>query len=116
VQFKQGSAELPGVVPLLDQVVQRMLEQANTGYILVEGHSDKDGADAFTSVRRAQAIRSYLISQGIPAARVRTQAFGSDWPVSTHPATEQERQLNRRAEVLFITESTTAPTTQVAPP
>jgi outer membrane protein OmpA-like peptidoglycan-associated protein len=116
VHFPQGSAEMPGVVPLLDQVVLRTLEQATEGYILIEGHSDKDSADAYTAVRRAQAIRRYLISQGIPATRVRTQAFGSDWPVSSHPATEQERQLNRRAEVLVITESTPPPTTQVAPP
>ena len=53
------------------------------------------------SLRRAQAVRRYLIAQGIPATRVRTQ-FGSDWPVSARPATEQERQLNRRAEVLVL--------------
>jgi outer membrane protein OmpA-like peptidoglycan-associated protein len=118
VHFLQGSAELPGVVPFLDQVVLRMTEQASAGVVYVEGHSDKDSADAYTAVRRAQAIRRYLIDQGVPATRVRTRAFGADWPVSPQPATEQERQLNRRAEVLVITEteSTTTTTTQVAPP
>ncbi|MGZ3460270.1 MAG: OmpA family protein, partial [Archangium sp.] len=59
--------------------------------------------------------------QGIPATRVRIRGFGSDWPVSARPATEQERQLNRRAEVLVITDapapaSPQAPLTTQAPP
>ncbi|ATB39300.1 hypothetical protein CYFUS_004744 [Cystobacter fuscus] len=116
LHFARGSSELPGVVPLLDQAVLRMAERANAGRILIEGHSDKDSADSFMSVRRAQAIRRYLIDQGIPATQVRIQGFGSDWPVSAQPATEQERQLNRRAEVLVITDSSAPPTTQSSPP
>jgi outer membrane protein OmpA-like peptidoglycan-associated protein len=115
LHFARGSAELPGVVPLLDQAVLRMSEQANTGRILIEGHSDKDSADSFMSVRRAQAIRRYLIDQGIPATQVRIQGFGSDWPISAQPATEQERQLNRRAEVLVITDSAAPLTTGTTP-
>ncbi|EPX62795.1 hypothetical protein D187_006205 [Cystobacter fuscus DSM 2262] len=116
LHFARGSAELPGVVPLLDQAVLRMSEHANTGRILIEGHSDKDSADSFMAVRRAQAIRRYLIDQGIPATQVRIQGFGSDWPVSAQPATEQERQLNRRAEVLVITDSAAPLTTGATPP
>ncbi|MBM7116148.1 OmpA family protein [Archangium primigenium] len=117
IHFSQGSADLPGVVPLLDQAVLRLSDQARAGVILVEGHSDKDRADSFTAVRRAQAIRRYLIDQGVPATRVRIQGFGADWPVSAQPATEQERQLNRRAEVLVITDAAAEPlTTQQTPP
>ncbi|MFY0577290.1 OmpA family protein [Cystobacter fuscus] len=103
-------------MPLLDQAVLRMAEQANVGRIFIEGHSDKDNADSFMSVRRAQAIRRYLIDQGVPATQVRIQGFGSDWPVSAQPATEQERQLNRRAEVLVVIDSAAPITTQASPP
>jgi outer membrane protein OmpA-like peptidoglycan-associated protein len=117
VHFAQGSSELQGVVPLLDQVVLRLSEQLKGGTIVVEGHADTEGTDTsnmIMSLRRAQAVRRYLIDQGIPATRVRIRGFGADWPVSARPATEQERQLNRRAEVLLITE-TAAPITTQAP-
>ncbi|MET0404932.1 MAG: OmpA family protein, partial [Cystobacter sp.] len=116
LHFARGSATLPGVVPLLDQAVLRMSEQTHTGRIIIEGHSDNDSADSFMAVRRAQAIRRYLIDQGIPATQMRIQGFGSDWPVSAQPATEQERQLNRRAEVLVITDAASAQSTSALSP
>jgi outer membrane protein OmpA-like peptidoglycan-associated protein len=116
VHFARGSAELPGVVPLLDQAIQRLSEQGQAGRIHIEGHSDKDSADSFMALRRAQAIRRYLIDQGVPATQLRSRGFGSDWPVSAQPATEQERQLNRRAEVLVITDSAAPLTTGTTPP
>jgi outer membrane protein OmpA-like peptidoglycan-associated protein len=118
IPFAQGSSQLPGVVPLLDQAVLRLLEQAQGGTILIEGHADTEGADMsnmIMSLRRAQAVRRYLIDQGILATQVKIRGFGSDWPVSAHPATEQERQLNRRAEVLVITEPVAPAATTQAP-
>lgn len=117
LHFAQGSAELPGVVPLLDQAVLRLMEQTKGGTILVEGHADTENTDTsnmLMSLRRAQAVRRYLIDQGVPATRIRIRGFGSDWPVSAKPATEQERQLNRRVEVLVLTEPATPVTTQAS--
>ncbi|WNG58170.1 OmpA family protein [Archangium gephyra] len=117
IHFAQGSSELQGVVPLLDQAVLRLLELPKGGTLIVEGHADTEGTDSsnmIMSLRRAQAVRRYLLDQGVPAAHVRIRGFGSDWPVSARPATDQERQLNRRAEVLLITE-TPAPITTQAP-
>jgi outer membrane protein OmpA-like peptidoglycan-associated protein len=120
VPFSQGSTELPGVVPLLDQVILRLAEQPQGGIIIIEGHADSEGTETssvITSLQRAQAVRRYLLDQGIPPARVRIRGFGSDWPVSANPVTEQERQLNRRAEVLVITEAPKdSATTQVPAP
>jgi len=116
IHFAQGSSELPGVVPLLDQAVIRLSEQARACVILVEGHSDNERTESYTAVRRAQAIRRYLISQGVPATQVQIRSFGSAWPISAQPATDQERQLNRRAEVFVITDSTSPLTTQAPPP
>ncbi|HEX8821091.1 MAG TPA: OmpA family protein [Archangium sp.] len=119
IHFTQGSAELQGVVPLLDQTVLRLSELPKGGTLIIEGHADTEGTDTsnrIMSLRRAQAVRRYLIDQGVPAARMRIRGFGSDWPVSARPATDQEHQLNRRVELLLVTEATAPITTQAPAP
>ncbi len=119
VRFTQGSSALTGVVPLLDQVVLQWSEHPGQGLIIVEGHADTEKAetsDMFMSLQRAQAVRRYLVDQGIPGTRVRIRGMGSDWPISSRPATEQEHQLNRRAEVLVITKTEEEATTRVPSP
>ncbi|MDC0713578.1 OmpA family protein [Stigmatella sp. ncwal1] len=119
VHFVKGSSELPGVVPLLDQVILQWSGQARRSAIIIEGHADSEGTDTsemFMSLRRAQAVRRYLIDQGIPGTKVRIRGLGADWPVSSKPATEQEHQLNRRAEVLVLMEAEAPVTTQTPSP
>ena len=116
IHFEPGSTDLPGVVPLLDQAAQRLLEQTKGATILVEGHADSEGGDTsnmILALQRAQAVRRYLIDQGIAGSRVKIRSLGSNWPVSAKPATEAERRLNRRAEVLVL--SAEAPVTTQAP-
>jgi outer membrane protein OmpA-like peptidoglycan-associated protein len=117
ILFEPGSTELPGVVPLLAQAAQRLLDQAKGGTILVEGHAETEGSDTsdmILALQRAQAVRRYLIDQGIPGPQVKIRSLGSNWPVSAKPATEAERRLNRRAEVLVLAPE--APVTTQAPP
>ena len=119
IHFSKGSSDLPGVVPLLDQVVLQLSEQGTGGIIIIEGHADTEGTDSsdmFMSLRRAQAVRRYLVDQGIAATQVKIRGFGAEWPVSAKPATEQERQLNRRDEVLVLTHTAPTATTQAPPP
>jgi outer membrane protein OmpA-like peptidoglycan-associated protein len=117
VYFGQGAGELQGVVPLLDQVVLRLAELPKGGTVIIEGHADTEGTDTsnrVVSLRRALAVRRYLIDQGVLGTQIRIRGFGADWPVSATPATEQERQLNRRASVLVVT-PTEAPATAGTP-
>ncbi|ADO69603.1 OmpA family protein [Stigmatella aurantiaca] len=119
IHFVRGSSELPGVVPLLDQVILQLSGFSAGGTIVIEGHADTEGTDTsdmFMSLRRAQAVRRYLIDQGVPGTKVRIRGLGSHWPVSSKPATEQEHQLNRRAEVLVLTGVEGAVTTQTPAP
>jgi outer membrane protein OmpA-like peptidoglycan-associated protein len=118
IPFAKGASELPGVVPLLDQAVLQLSEQPRGGTIIIEGHADAEGTDSsdmFMSLRRAQAVRRYLVDQGIPPTQVKIRGFGAEWPVSAKPATEEERQLNRRAGVIVLTEPSTATTLSPAP-
>ncbi|WNG28594.1 OmpA family protein [Cystobacter fuscus] len=113
LHFAQGNTSLPPVVPLLDKAAQQFFERAKSGVIYVEGHSDSEGSDwsdMTVSVQRAQAVRRYLIYQGVPPEQVKIHPFGSDWPVSPKPTTEEEHQRNRRVEIFVVNQPTASNT------
>ncbi len=119
IRFTTGSDELPDVVPILDQATLRLAGEAQRGVIYIEGHADArdgDSSNTILSLRRAQAVRRYLIDQGIRASQVKIRGFGASWPVSAKPATEEERQLNRRAEILLLTGTETASSPEAPTP
>ncbi|HEX8540053.1 MAG TPA: OmpA family protein, partial [Cystobacter sp.] len=105
LRFAQGSASIPPVVPVLDKAAQQFFDKVKAGTIYVEAHSDSessDWSDMTVSLQRAQAVRKYLIYQGVPPEQVKIRPFGTDWPVSPRPATEEEHQLNRRVEIIVV--------------
>ncbi|MCK9462468.1 MAG: OmpA family protein [Proteobacteria bacterium] len=70
--------------------------------IVVEGHTDSNGTEIGNielSRQRAEAVRTYLIAQGYPAARIRAQGIGQDRPVATN-ASAKGREKNRRMEII----------------
>ncbi len=71
--------------------------------VTATGHTDSLGPPAYNqrlAARRAQAVRSFLLSQGLDPAMVRTEARGPQAPVADNGAA-QGRARNRRAEVRF---------------
>jgi outer membrane protein OmpA-like peptidoglycan-associated protein len=78
--------------------------QANPGVnFLIEGHTDSSGDAAHNldlSKRRAEAVKSVLVSQfSIDAARLTTAGLGSSKPVASNN-TPQGRADNRRVEIV----------------
>jgi outer membrane protein OmpA-like peptidoglycan-associated protein len=68
----------------------------------VEGHTDSTGSDEHNqrlSDRRAESVRSYLVSQGIQTASITARGFGESRPVVTND-TAAGRQQNRRVELV----------------
>lgn len=68
--------------------------------IQINGHTDSIGNkedNLILSRRRAEAVRTYLISLGIDAARLEVRGFGKSKPLSTN-ATDEGRKINRRVE------------------
>jgi outer membrane protein OmpA-like peptidoglycan-associated protein len=68
----------------------------------VEGHTDSVGSDEYNmqlSEKRAEAVREYLISQGISDANVTAKGFGKTMPVASND-TAAGRQQNRRVELV----------------
>src|SRR5882672_2989925 len=73
--------------------------------VVVEGHTDSTGTAAKNqqlSEKRAQAVRDFLVSAGVPADRVTAVGRGEEQPIATNK-TAAGRQQNRRVE-LVITE------------
>jgi len=69
--------------------------------LLVAGHTDSVGTDDYNytlSERRAQAAADYLMTQGIPPARISITGLGETEPVASND-TDAGRQQNRRVEV-----------------
>ncbi|MBM3481126.1 MAG: peptidoglycan-associated lipoprotein Pal [Alphaproteobacteria bacterium] len=76
----------------------RVLNQAGGTRVVIEGHCDERGTREYNLAlgeRRANAVRSYLTSLGIPVARVQTLSFGKERPVVVG-SNEQSWAQNRR--------------------
>ncbi len=72
--------------------------------IEIAGHTDNVGtteANLVLSAGRANAVRDYLLKNGIAATRVRATGYGESQPVADN-STEDGRQQNRRTEVRII--------------
>ena len=68
--------------------------------VRIEGHTDSQGGDDMNqrlSERRAAAVRTYLLSQGVEAERLESVGFGESRPVESNRSPEG-RATNRRVE------------------
>ncbi len=67
-------------------------------------HTDNQGNENFNiklSARRAEAVKKYLISKGVPADILDTKGFGSSKPIADN-STEEGRSKNRRVEFIIL--------------
>ena len=84
----------------LDQLVAK-LKTVNTELIIAVGHTDSVGSDTYNlqlGQRRAEAVKQYLVSQGLEAGRVYTDSKGEREPVADNK-TVIGRSKNRRVVV-----------------
>ncbi|HXC39227.1 MAG TPA: OmpA family protein [Burkholderiales bacterium] len=87
----------------LDDLVSK-LKAVNLEVIIAIGHTDSIGSKAYNqklSVRRAEAVKAYLISKGIAANRIYTEGKGETQPVASNK-TKDGRSKNRRVEVEVV--------------
>jgi len=73
---------------------------------VIEGHTDSTGSDSYNqelSQRRAEAVRNFLVSNGITGDRIVARGYGESYPVTVN-TTEAGRQQNRRVEVVIAHE------------
>jgi outer membrane protein OmpA-like peptidoglycan-associated protein len=90
----------PAGVQALAPVVQALRDQPTLRAELV-GHTDSVGSDEYNqrlSLRRAEAVRNHLVSQGINPARITVDGRGESQPEVPND-TEANRAKNRRVEI-----------------
>ena len=87
----------------LDDLVAK-IKGINLEVIIAVGHTDSIGTDAYNqklSVRRAEAVKAYLVSKGIEKNRVYTEGKGEKQPVADNK-TDAGRSKNRRVEIEVV--------------
>lgn len=103
VYFKSGSADLDGAsTPLLDTVLE-IAERCQSLNILVEGHTDAQGAadaNQRLSEARARSVVAYLSDHGLTRSRLRAVGYGETRPVAPND-TARNRSRNRRIQFLI---------------
>lgn len=101
IEFETRSSELrPESEPTLRAVLQVLQNQPTILRLSVDGHTDNRGAPAHNeqlSLRRAEAVIYWLVTQGIDATRLVARGFGSKKPIDGNDS-EQGRRNNRRVE------------------
>ena len=94
----------------LDALAQKV-KGLNLEVIVATGYTDKIGHDRYNdklSMQRAQAVKAYLVSQGIDESRIYTEAKGKRNPVVTDCHQKKRQDLiaclapNRRVEVEVV--------------
>ena len=94
---------LPKSFDLLDEVAQA-LKDATKLRVRIEGHTDATGSverNMALSEARANAVREYLIGQGLPPERLEAKGYGPTLPLESN-ATVEGRERNRRVEFVII--------------
>ena len=87
----------------LDDLVSK-IKTMTLEVVISVGHTDSVGGDAYNqklSVRRAEAVKAYLVSKGIEANRVYTEGKGKKQPVADNKTAEGKAK-NRRVEIEVV--------------
>ncbi|MCB1895067.1 MAG: OmpA family protein [Zoogloeaceae bacterium] len=103
VLFDTGKASLKaGAMRTIDKLASFLKENPGRR-ILIEGHTDSVGSEAFNqtlSEHRAESVRDAVVERGVAAERIAIEGLGEAYPVASND-NAPGRQQNRRVEVVF---------------
>ena len=91
----------PEAEAILDGNAMALIKKRPDATFEIAGHTDAKGSDAYNlrlSQRRAEAVRDYLVQQGVEPSRMTAVGYGESQPVADN-ATEAGRAQNRRVEL-----------------
>lgn len=100
--FDKSVLKPAGKAKLSDLVSK--LQGTDIEVVLATGHTDAIGSDAYNmklSLRRANAVKAFLVSKGLPADRIFVEGKGESKPVASNK-TREGRAKNRRVEVEVV--------------
>jgi len=102
VYFEYDSDSLDEAAKKILAANAEVMRKFRNWIVTVEGHCDERGSAEYNLAlgdRRALAARTYLISLGIPAERLRTVSYGKEFPFDSGH-TETAYATNRRAHFM----------------
>jgi OOP family OmpA-OmpF porin len=104
IEFETGKSQIRGIsAPLLEDAASVLVKHP-TLKVMIVGHTDNVGSHEVNvelSRKRAEAVKAYLMKEGVEADRIETRGEGPDSPISSNN-TRAGRQSNRRIEFQII--------------
>jgi len=104
IQFEKEKAEIkPESLALLQEITNQLKSLKNIISISIEGHTDSNGQAEYNlslSKERAEAVKNYLIDQGVPKELILATGYGESKPISGNE-TEVGQEENRRVEFII---------------
>lgn len=103
VLFETGKSQLKGSAFASLGKLSGFLQKYPDRSLTIEGHTDSVGSEDSNmalSQRRADAVRNYLLQQGIAANRLTAYGKGENYPVASNDSASG-RAMNRRVEVII---------------
>jgi outer membrane protein OmpA-like peptidoglycan-associated protein len=105
IYFDTGAAHLTEDSKPVLETIRRTLEKYPKTAIQIAGYTDNVGTHELNidlSLKRANAVKKYLVDNGINAARLETKGFGEANPLASNDDEVNGRELNRRIEITLI--------------
>ena len=103
IYFETNKAIIkPVSYPILDAVAATMNGNPDILLLEVQGHTDERNTNEYNlklSQDRANAVKQYLVGQGIDASRLESAGFGDTKPAAPN-TTPEGRSQNRRVELV----------------
>ena len=104
--FKFGKAVMPEETKAeLDQLVQKLKDEPNGGFIEIEGHTDNAGTKELNQrigLERAENVKRYLYEQHqVPLHKINVISYGEDKPIAPNK-TRDGRAQNRRVVIRVL--------------
>ncbi|MCB0749441.1 MAG: OmpA family protein [Ignavibacteriae bacterium] len=104
IHFEVNKSEIkPESMGVINNIVKMMEEHSDLNFS-IEGHTDSDGDESSNqrlSEKRATAVKSVLVEQGIDETRFSTKGFGESIPLDSN-STSEGKANNRRVEFVKI--------------
>ncbi len=103
LKFRSGRSKIESkYFNLLGQLRQAM-DIYQERHLSIEGHTDNQGdvkANQRLSLKRAEAVRDFLISAGAEATRLKALGYGEVRPIASNEF-KQGRAMNRRIDIVI---------------
>lgn len=93
LQFRTGSSEIEPVYQKQLVELAKVMKDLNQYSLDLSGYADRQGEEKYNqtlSQSRAEAVKQFLVSQGIDSGRIATKAFGESQPLQTQQTAQSD--------------------------